>query len=95
MYPLYVLIIIPRHDISTSYVDPAVKYIMEACISENDADHHASNLYGIPILARIGASDKTIHPFLVRRMYRVVKEWRLQMSYVELPDKEHWWWDTK
>ncbi|XP_013398622.1 uncharacterized secreted protein ARB_06907-like [Lingula anatina] len=33
-----------RHDIATSHVDAAVKSVMEACISENDADRHASNL---------------------------------------------------
>ena len=33
-----------RHDISISHTDPAVKVIQEACIAENDADKHASNL---------------------------------------------------
>lgn len=33
-----------RHDISTSHTDPAVKYVMEACIAENDADRHVSNI---------------------------------------------------
>ncbi|KAJ8309431.1 hypothetical protein KUTeg_014305 [Tegillarca granosa] len=33
-----------KHDLSTSYTDPAVKYVMEACIAENDADRHVSNI---------------------------------------------------
>ena len=35
-----------RHDLSTAHTDPAVKAIMEACVTENDADRHASNLKG-------------------------------------------------
>lgn len=34
-----------RHDVSTSHVDPIVKAIMEACVAENDADKHVSNLH--------------------------------------------------
>lgn len=33
-----------RHDIAVSSIDPAVKSVMEACIAENEADKHASNL---------------------------------------------------
>ncbi|CAH1263725.1 Hypp2754 [Branchiostoma lanceolatum] len=83
-----------RHDISTSTADPSVKAIMEACIAENDADRHVSNLQGIPVLTRIGADDRTVHPFFVRRMYRLLQETGLNVTYSELPKKEHWWWDT-
>lgn len=34
-----------RHDISTSHTPPEVKAILEACIAENDADKHVSNLH--------------------------------------------------
>ena len=34
-----------KHDISTSHTDPAVKAILEACVAENDADKHTSNLH--------------------------------------------------
>jgi hypothetical protein len=30
------------------------------------ADLHISNLRGIPVLARIGAIDRTVHPYYVR-----------------------------
>lgn len=33
-----------RHDISASHVDPSVKFILEACIAENDADRHITNI---------------------------------------------------
>ena len=34
-----------RHDIGTSHTSPEVKVILEACIAENDADKHVSNLH--------------------------------------------------
>ncbi|XP_070577207.1 uncharacterized protein [Ptychodera flava] len=83
-----------RHDTSTSHTDPAVKAIMEACIAENNADIHISNLKHVEILTRIGANDRTVHPYFVRRMYRLLKEQNSSVSYDELPGKEHWWWDT-
>lgn len=49
----------------------------------------------IPILARIGADDRTVHPFYVRRMYRLMKEIKANITYMEINGKEHWWWDTK
>ncbi|GFR83310.1 afadin-and alpha-actinin-binding protein [Elysia marginata] len=84
-----------RHDISNSYVDPSLKSIMEACVAENDVDRHTSNLKGVPVLARIGANDRTVHPFYVRRMVRVLKAAGVDVTYSELPGLEHWWWDTK
>ncbi|KAK3593447.1 hypothetical protein CHS0354_020212 [Potamilus streckersoni] len=83
-----------RHDIATSHTDPSVKAVMEACIVENDVDRHVSNLKGIPVLARIGAKDRTVHPYFVKRMYRLLKEIGVQVNYNELEGKEHWWWDT-
>ncbi|XP_071079851.1 uncharacterized protein [Haliotis cracherodii] len=83
-----------KHDLSTSHTDPAVKAVMEACIGENDADRHVSNLQHVPVLARIGGGDRTVHPFFVRRMYRLLQEYRVPVNYTELAGKEHWWWDT-
>ncbi|CAL1546091.1 unnamed protein product [Lymnaea stagnalis] len=82
------------HDIATSHTDPSVKAIMEACIGENDADKHVANLKGIPVLARIGSNDRTVHPYYVRRMVRLLKEADVNVVYSELPNLEHWWWDT-
>ncbi|CAI9730593.1 secreted ARB_06907-like [Octopus vulgaris] len=83
-----------RHDISASHTDPSVKAIMEAAIAENDADRHVSNLKGIPVLARIGENDRTVHPYFVRRMFRLISELKTAINYTELSGKEHWWWDT-
>ena len=69
--------------------------IMEACIAENDADRHVPNLHGIPVLARIGTNDRTVHPYFVRRMYRLLKEEGVGVNYSEVAGKEHWWWDTR
>ena len=69
--------------------------VMEACIVENDADRHVPNLAGIPIIARIGADDRTVHPYFVRRMYRLLKEEGGAVNYTEVAGKEHWWWDTR
>lgn len=48
---------------------------MEASIAENDIDLHASNLAGIPILARSGADDTNVPPLHSRRLVRLISEW--------------------
>lgn len=52
-------------------------------------------LQGLPVMIRIGANDRTVHPFFTRRMYRLLMEEGLNVTYSELVDKEHWWWDTR
>lgn len=49
---------------------------------------------GMAVLMRVGQQDRTVHPYYGRRMYRVLHEWDVNVTYVELPGKEHWWWDT-
>jgi len=83
-----------RHDISTSHTSPAVKGILEACTAENDADKHVSNLHGVPIMIRIGTADRTVHPYYTRCMFRLLRQQQSNVTYSELADKEHWWWDT-
>lgn len=83
-----------RHDIAVSHTDPVVKHLMEMTVTENEADRHIQNLKGIPVLARIGADDRKVHPYFARRMYRLLEELRSNVNYTELPNKEHWWWDT-
>lgn len=84
-----------HHDVSVSHTDHMTKSIQESCIAENQADKHASNLKGIPVMIRIGANDRTVHPYFTRRMFRLLKEYRVNVTYKEFPNKEHWWWDTK
>jgi len=52
-------------------------------------------LQGLSALIRIGANDRTVHPFFARRMYRLLTEERINVTYNELAGKEHWWWDTR
>ena len=50
---------------------------------------------GVSALIRVGANDRTVHPFYARRMYRLMVEAGINVTYRELADKEHWWWDTR
>ena len=49
---------------------------------------------GVPILTRIGGRDNAVHPYFARRMHRLLSEASLNVTYVELAEKEHWWWDS-
>ena len=45
-------------------------------------------------MIRIGAADRTVHPYYTRRMFRLLRQQQTNVTYSELADKEHWWWDT-
>lgn len=45
-------------------------------------------------MIRIGAADRTVHPYFTRRMFRLLREQRTNVTYSEIAGKEHWWWDT-
>jgi hypothetical protein len=45
-------------------------------------------------MIRIGENDMTVSPYFSKRMYRVLKEQGNDVTYTELADKAHWWWDT-
>ena len=45
-------------------------------------------------MIRTGADDRTVHPFFSRRMFRILKENGVNVTYNEYAGKEHWWWDT-
>ena len=45
-------------------------------------------------MIRIGAADRTVHPYYTRRMFRLFRQQQTNVTYSELDDKEHWWWDT-
>lgn len=51
-------------------------------------------MQGIPVLIRIGAADRTVHPYYCRRMYRLLRQQNTNVTYQEIAGKEHWWWDT-
>jgi len=52
-------------------------------------------MQGLSVMIRVGANDRTVHPFFARRMYRLLMEEGINVTYSELPGKEHWWWDTR
>eukprot|EP00051_Salpingoeca_urceolata_P014544 m.185404 g.185404 ORF g.185404 m.185404 type:complete len:998 (+) comp18116_c0_seq7:2010-5003(+) len=84
-----------RHDVAASFISPALKAILEACVAENAPDRLASHFKGIPILARVGQNDRTVHPYNQRRMRRALIASGVDtMKAVEIKGKEHWWWDT-
>jgi predicted esterase len=58
-----------------AHADPMIRGFMESSISENDLDLYASNMGGIPILARTGALDTNVPPIHTRRMLRLIDEW--------------------
>ena len=45
-------------------------------------------------MIRIGADDQTVHPYFSRRMYRLLRQQGSNVTYSEIAEKEHWWWDT-
>jgi hypothetical protein len=55
-------------------LSPALQAIMESSISQHNVELYASNLNGIPILARAGSKDPTISPIHSRRMIKLVEQ---------------------
>ena len=58
---------------------------MESSITENDNDLLIPNLGGMPILMRIGAQDRTVHPWDGRRMLRLLRDFNASAE-VELKE---------
>lgn len=48
--------------------------ILESSITEYNNDLHASNMAGMPILARTGGSDGNVPPYHTRKYVRLVDE---------------------
>lgn len=87
-----------RLDVSLSWVEPALSSILWRSTAEHDADLMLPNLVGLPVHLRVGAADGTVSPWYTRRMTRALLANgadRKQVSVEEVPNKEHWWWDTK
>lgn len=76
------------HDIGHSYIDSSLKSILENTFIEYNSDLHASNLKGMIVHARIGANDRSVPPFQVRKMVRLLKEYNINTTYEEIPNKD-------
>jgi hypothetical protein len=83
------------HDIGHSHIDSSLKGLFESTVVEHNADLHGDNLKGLIAHARVGADDRAVPPFQVRKMVRLLREKGVQTGYEELKGKEHWWWDSK
>ena len=83
------------HDIGHSHIDSSLKGLLESTIVEYNSDLHVDNLKGLFSHARIGANDRAVPPFQVKKMVRLMREKGIQTEYEELKGKEHWWWDSK
>ena len=67
---------------------------MDSAITEHSLDLYASNLAGLPILARTGSLDDNVPPLHTRRMIRLVNEWNRDPTSVNLIEdagKGHWY----
>jgi hypothetical protein len=81
-------------DVSNSFVDPALKTILERSLSEYHVDHFVSNLQTSLVHVRVGSHDFTTHPWYSRRMFRLLKAQGINATTEEIFGKQHWWWDT-
>ena len=77
-----------------------------AAVAEHDVEAHARSVESaLPSLARVGADDRTVAPFFVARVWRLLREAGARAAaraaaarasagrgVPRLPSKEHWWW---
>eukprot|EP00929_Paragymnodinium_shiwhaense_P102151 TRINITY_DN65337_c0_g1_i1.p1 TRINITY_DN65337_c0_g1~~TRINITY_DN65337_c0_g1_i1.p1 ORF type:complete len:939 (+),score=30.74 TRINITY_DN65337_c0_g1_i1:59-2875(+) len=87
------------HDLAAAHVDPALARLLQQAEAEFQVDQLAPTLCdGLAIMIRVGSKDQTVHPWFSRRMFRTLLSAGASpedVSLVEVPGKEHWWWDTK
>jgi hypothetical protein len=81
-------------DGSSAHVDPQLREVLQSAMSDTHADKLMRNVQGMDVYLRVGSADATTHPWYTRRMHRLLLEAGVNSTYTELPDKQHWWWDT-
>lgn len=97
-------------DISNSYIDTKLKYILELMMSEFHSDKLIANIENVFTYIRVGEKDMNTHPWYSRRMYRLLKSQYEELKasneralsslplypilFEEIAGKDHWWWDT-
>jgi hypothetical protein len=82
-------------DISSSYIEPRLKEIIEKSLHEFHVDKLISNLYQSIVHIRVGSHDLTTHPWYSRRMHRLLLEHGVNSTLEEPFAKQHWWWDSQ
>ncbi|CAG8478874.1 3104_t:CDS:10 [Ambispora leptoticha] len=90
---------VPYYWNSEAHIDPILQAasILESSIAENNNDLYASNLTGIPILARTGSEDDNVPPIHSRSLVRLVNEHSHNNSAIKLLEdlgKGHWFDDA-
>ena len=60
------------YDVQLSEIDAQMRGVLENTILEYDTSLLAPNAYGVPLLARVGAADTSVHPYHTRRMVRLL-----------------------
>ncbi|CAK9029884.1 Uncharacterized secreted protein ARB_06907 [Durusdinium trenchii] len=83
------------HDVATAFVEPTLAALLRQAELDFDVEAQAASLVHLPVLIRVGSRDRTSHPWFSRRIYRTLRSLGAQdVTLSEIPDKEHWWWDT-
>jgi pimeloyl-ACP methyl ester carboxylesterase len=101
----------PDYGAAASEIEPMLYALLDTSVAEyrGDLSTVPRNLLGIPFLARTGANDRTISPWMTRRMSKILCEASGHphgggdskakgsgaCTMQELAGKDHWWWDTK
>eukprot|EP00045_Choanoeca_perplexa_P012516 m.137027 g.137027 ORF g.137027 m.137027 type:complete len:549 (+) comp16038_c0_seq1:1155-2801(+) len=83
-----------NHDVQLGFQDLETKNILERSIAEHDCTQSASNLQDLGVYVRHGGSDRTVPVWMGRRYSRVLAQRGIAAVYEELPEMDHWWWDT-
>lgn len=73
-------------DVSVSYTDPFAAAVLAATVASDSVDLVADNLRAVPVLALVGASDVTVHPWFTRRFGRVLRAAGVDVEVVEVPE---------
>jgi acetyl esterase/lipase len=73
---------------------PGGQSILERSIAEHDCTQSARNLQDLGVYIRHGGSDRTVPVWMGRRYSRVLAQLGVFAAYQELPEMDHWWWDT-
>ncbi|KAG1749124.1 uncharacterized protein EDB91DRAFT_1235611 [Suillus paluster] len=79
--------------ISTHFIDPALRAVLETSLLADDNDLFLSNLAHTPVLAIHGGMDDNVPPWHTREAVSVLKEWNpdADVTYHEEPGQPHWW----
>ena len=84
-------------DVQNSFTQPGLRSILARSLHEFHVDQLASNLQGVDkVHIRVGSGDQTTHPWFSRRMARLLSSVHEHSGtqLEEVPEKQHWWWDT-